>query len=165
MKFPWLAMSIIGWVIVLAYSLVPTSNWYELESVEMTADYAMTKDGILSRVINVDRTIHKPFKGWYRVEEQVLLNEKWLAVIACENVFPVQYRPDAELPPEITVDWWTWGDCSVLPAVSFVKPAEESYRLCTWVEIEIVPLLSFLRKRIEPVCTNAYQGRSVPDRV
>lgn len=166
MRLPWVAISVVGWVIVALYSSVPTSYWYELNSVTMTDRYVEPEDerarSTLDRIIEVDRSINHAFQGWYRVEEHLQIGERWLAVAACENTSAVQYRLDSELPPDITVGWWAWGDCDVLPRVAVRNEAQRAYRMCTWVEIEIIPFVSFFRKSITPVCTEAYEGRTIP---
>lgn len=165
MKLPWVAITVVGWAIVAIYSAVPTSHWYELRSVEMTDRFVEPETGPvtgLDRIIEVDRSINAAFQGWYRVEEHLLVNDRWLAVAACENTSAVQYRLDSELPPEITVGWWAWGDCNVLPRVAVRNEAERIYRMCTWVEIEILPFISFFRKSIDPICTEQYRGRNIP---
>lgn len=160
MKLPWLPLSLIGWAIVVGFSYIPTTYWYELKFVNVTNSYSMTEEGYLTRVLEVERSINNSFRGWYHVEEQVQLDDGWFSLTVCNNERVVPYRKDAGLPDPVTVEWWAYGHCDTLPKP--LKFKEQTFRLCTWVSIEIFPFISPLRKSTEPVCSQPYKNRAIP---
>lgn len=163
MKLPWLMISILGWIFLFWYSSIPAETWYDLRSVSVTDIYEDPEDPS-SRKLIVSRSINRPFRGWYEVEEQLHVTEDtWLTTASCKNKSPVNYRSDAALPEHLTVGWWTWGECESYPRVFIDNPDSKTYRLCTWVSIEVIPDFQFLRKTLGPVCSNTYKGRALPN--
>jgi len=156
----WFKFGLVLWAAIFAFSAIPTERYIYIESVEITNWY-QTTDEPQNRILLVNRSIYRNFKGGYRVEEQrkIAFNE-WLTVKACENVKPIQYRTDKSLPNPLLVSWWAFGRCDVLP--SFPPENSAILRLCTWHYVAPIPFLPFILKASKPVCSNEYQGRLLP---
>lgn len=122
----WLV--VFGWLIFLPVTaLWPASFWYSLDSIIVTDE---TVNG--ERIIDIDRTIQRPFSGRWRVEEQILLaNGRYAAVQVCFGIS--RYRPDKSPPDPATLAWWKGPRCRYNGGFDSLPAG--TYRLCTWVTI------------------------------
>lgn len=119
----------IGWVIICALITWPASWWYSLDSVLVTDQYTPTG----RRVIEIDRTIRRPFTGEWTVEEQIKLSNGLYATIQeCHGT--ARYRPDKGPIEPATLAWWKGNDCTYTGGVDRLIPG--SYRICTFVKIK-----------------------------
>lgn len=103
----------LGWAgltLDTAVSFAPRAtleNFFEVHSIE--AERVGN-----TAVLRVDREIHAPINMAYTVRVMAVENGKYQQVCkASSNSF--LYMPQAELPDQITLDWWTDGECPELP--------------------------------------------------
>jgi len=74
---------------------------------------AAARDGDTAR-IDYSRTIHRAAEMTYSV--RVMTRDDAGAHQVCAmSLGPILYSPDAQLPPEIDLAWWTNGECPALP--------------------------------------------------
>ena len=112
---------------LLAAHLWPASYWLEVRKVIVGPARAGEPVPMI-----VDREISRPFLGAWTVTVR-----KWSEdgpVIYCTATGTSQYNTAADLPRDLTLDWWTNGKC---PALSAGKYAIDT----TW---RIEPMLPFL---------------------
>ena len=105
------------------WAVASPSYWFEVRSV-FIPDAA--RGNFIPMV--VDREIHLPFTGEYRVEARNIIGN----TIECEAHGKVDYRPDAELPEPLVLSWWAYSDtrCHDLPNGTYsVKTTWEVERL------------------------------------
>lgn len=114
-------------LIVPAYLFWPASYWYELEQVRVTDSYTALSE----RIVDVDRSIHRPFYGQWRVEEQLRTPKGWVTIQICEG--DAEYRPDKALPEPVTLNWWKGDNCRFEAPFTELKRGE--YRLLTTVDV------------------------------
>lgn len=97
----------------IAYLAYPPAAWIlEINSVHV--DNAVAG---VPPMMEVDRVIHQNFEG------------EWTATVMkkgtrgfytyCTATGANDYRPDAELPDNLNLDWWTWPTTCVLPAGTY----------------------------------------------
>lgn len=104
----------LAWLLFLAISYVwPTSYWIEVTSVRVL-------DGRVGEPIRmlVDRRIHREFHGTWlaHVRVQRLDGDE----LFCPSSGSIYYKRSSQLPPEVTLEWWTEGRCKTLPAGRYV---------------------------------------------
>lgn len=75
-------------------------------------------------IMDVDRTIHRPFAGSWAVEVRTFPERS----VYCTGAGDVIYRPEAELPKPVTLEWWTLSQRCKGP----VLPADEYIIVTTW---------------------------------
>lgn len=117
-----------GWLVAIPIVIFwPASWWYSLDAVVVTDQYTATGQ----RIIDIDRTIRRPFLGNWTVEEQIKLsNGLYATVQECHGV--ARYRTDKAPPEPITLDWWKGTACTYTSGSSLIPGV---YRLCTFVKI------------------------------
>jgi hypothetical protein len=134
----WWRLIALGWgcllVFVMAYpvfaALAPASNWMEVRRIHV-ADASLNE----WPKMDVDRTIRKPFSGEWTVRLDVHTGEGF--TFYCEARGQTHYKPEAVLPPDLDLEWWTLGEfvrnyhartqipCAILPG---------TYRIITeWI--------------------------------
>lgn len=140
----------VGWlVIILLLPLVPASLWYSLNSIEITDQY----DENGHRIIQVDREIHRDFKGFWEVEEQILVDaEKGLYTTVRVCYGEANYKADKSLPDPTTQEWWRYGEDNCAWLTPIHEKVKGQYRDCTFVRIKTK---FFGEKRVE-TCSNRY---------
>lgn len=84
----------------------PASRWLEVRSVQI--DNAAEGEEV---TMTVDRQIHSDFIGEWVVSVR---NVDYGVVCTATGVS--SYRKGAKFPNPLTLDWWTNGECSDLPA-------------------------------------------------
>lgn len=88
----------------------PTSEYFEVHQV-VVPDFIEGEDP----VITYDRTIRKPFRGYFSAEVQ--RNGTLSAVHGCTGSSWVNYSPEKKLPPGgLTLSWFLWkepGECQL----------------------------------------------------
>jgi hypothetical protein len=87
------------------YFLPPASWWLTVGRVT-----AFDAPAGASVVMEVDRTIRRPFTAEWRVLVRRYTGAGWEVV--CTANGGGDYRPDAVLPSPLTLNWWTNGQCS-----------------------------------------------------
>lgn len=104
-------LAMLAFAAYLVVSYWPASWWYSVRSV-VVFDSVVGADVLMQ----VDRTIHRPFVGEWSVlvRRQTPDGEGW--EIVCVAHGRSNYRPDARLPDPLTLDWWTAGQCPRPPA-------------------------------------------------
>lgn len=118
-----------AWLLVIpAMFILPGSNWYELRSVVVTESYTATGQ----RIIDVDRSVIRNFRGAWRVEEQLKSFGKYTTMEICRG--DAYYRTDKSPPNPVTLDWWKGKDCR--RDVEFDALPSGTYRICTFVTIK-----------------------------
>lgn len=106
----------------------PASWWYSLDSVLVTDEYIATG----ARIIEVDRTIRRPFVGRWTVEEQLKRQDGlYTTVQECRGY--ARYSPDKAPPDPATTAWWKGNQCSFVGGFDSLPAG--MYRLCTFVTI------------------------------
>lgn len=134
----WWRLIALGWgclfMFVLAYpvfaALTPASNWMEVKRIHVSDAQIGTWPKM-----EVERTIRKQFSGDWTVRLDVKTGEGF--TFYCESRGQTRYLPDAELPPDLDLEWWSLGEfvrnhyakthipCVILPG---------TYRLITeWI--------------------------------
>jgi len=100
-----------GWWAV--HVLPPASYWF---SVRQVAIFDAPVGAAV--VMEVDRTIARPFTAEWRILVRRLDGDQWEVVCAARG--GGDYRPDAKLPSPLTLDWWTEGQCGQPPEGSIM---------------------------------------------
>lgn len=125
----------VNWGAVLMLALIagaiwwPAAWWYSLDSVLVTDEYTPTG----RRIIEVDRTIRRPFLGHWTVEEQIKLSDgRYATIQECHGI--ARYRPDKGPPEPIVPAWWKGNECTFTGGVDRLIPG--LYRICTFVVIK-----------------------------
>ena len=95
------------WMMFIGFTLWPTSFWLEVKNIKVH-DVKVGEPIIME----VDRTIHRPFYADWNVTVRKEEGEGY--VINCLNRAATDYRIDAKLPNPVTLDWWSNGACSDL---------------------------------------------------
>lgn len=93
---------IIGW---LFGTILPGSYW-------MRASVSVPTQEPGDVRLYVERQIHRQFFGQYYVRVWRESAVGWFVV--CDGHGGGQYRSGAELPPHVTLSWWTSGRCAHL---------------------------------------------------
>lgn len=94
----------------IASFLAPAEWWLDVRSVTI----ANTTPGIQPTMV-VDRSINQPFTGTYTVDVEKKMKSGRYAVV-CSAHSTTNYRPDAELPDDMRLNWWTWPvTCAIEP--------------------------------------------------
>ena len=104
----------LGWLAFLAIAFFwPASYWFEVDSVRVLD--SKTDEPI--RML-VDRRIHREFHGnWSaQVRVQRLDGDQ----VVCPASGAQYYKRSSVLPTDVTLEWWTDGDCKTLPAGRYV---------------------------------------------
>lgn len=104
----WFGLVVVAWVGLFGLVYTPASFWFDVRYVRVNDSVA----GI-PPVMEVDRAIHRDFRA------------DWTATVMRKgaggfSTFCVarggsDYRPDASLPDDLDLDWWTWPTKCVLP--------------------------------------------------
>jgi hypothetical protein len=103
--FAGMAALVIGWAGV---HLWPGSWWLTVRHV-----LAFDAPAGAEVLMDVDRTIHRPFQGDWRVLVRRMRGDGW--EIVCTAGGSGDYRTDAVLPDPQTLRWWTDGQCPYPP--------------------------------------------------
>lgn len=103
-------MAAIGWA---AFAFVsqswPASWWLDVRSVQVNDSKVGHKV-----TMKVDRTIKRNFQAVWNVSVRKV--EDGSDSVFCTASSMSEYRPGAELPKSLTLDWWADGRCDALPA-------------------------------------------------
>lgn len=84
----------------------PASRWLEVRSIQI--DNATAGEEV---TMTVDRQIHSDFIGEWVVSVRNLDDG-----VVCTATGVSNYRKGAKSPTPLTLDWWTNGECAILPA-------------------------------------------------
>lgn len=106
MKLNWGVLTGLLWLVggawVLTINLAPAGFWFSVDRIEIADAIAGQ-----SPLMQVDRTIHRPFRGQWIVEvERQTRSGQFFVVCAARG--ESSYRTDATLPDPLALDWWTW---------------------------------------------------------
>lgn len=93
---------------LLVEGLRAPQYWLLVQSVEVDETPAQA-----SPVMRVDRQIIRPFLANWHVIVRQQEPSGW--VVKCTAMGGGNYRVDAALPENLTLDWWTDGQCPTLP--------------------------------------------------
>lgn len=127
-----LPSSILGAVVAVAiafsfFYLMPVSYWFDVRSVNISNSIA----GVSPRMA-VDRTINRPFRADWRITVLKQIDSGWTSV--CTAPGSNDYGPDARLPPDLDLDWWTFPtECNLVPG---------TYTVRTLWEVKVLGFLS-----------------------
>lgn len=94
-------------LLLLLPGAVPARWWLEVPRIEVP-DVARGEPVLMS----VERTINRPFVADWDVLVRRQVEGGWRIVCAAHG--GGDYRPDAVLPPNLTLGWWTDGACQTL---------------------------------------------------
>lgn len=110
----WVFMLSAAWLSVYASLHVwPATQWLEVASVEVAPATPWE-----SVPMAVGRRVKRPFYGVWTVSISRFGEHGWVAF--CNASGARQYRVDAKLPQQLTLEWWTEGACPVLPEGRYV---------------------------------------------
>ena len=65
-------------------------------------------------VLQVQREVLRPVHMEFTVRVMSRGRQGWVEFCSMSSGV-ILYMPDTELPDPVTLDWWTWGECPVLP--------------------------------------------------
>lgn len=103
------ALLVLAWMGIAALPL--SSFWFKPELVVVQDAPVKT-----SPKMGFTREIKRPVLMRY----SVIVRDVHLAVV-CESPSPlIEYKPDATLPEDLDLDWWTDGDCPTLPTGTYI---------------------------------------------
>lgn len=112
---------------LVAAQLAPAQWWLDVRSVVV----ANAKAGE-QPTMNVDRSIYQRFPGTYTVDvEKRMPSGRYSVVCSVRN--STNYRPDAELPDPLLLDWWTW------PAICKLGPGRHRVETTWRIEAPLFP--------------------------
>lgn len=128
------------WGLFLIAWLWPANWWLEVRRMHVN-------DGLAGQPITmeVERKIIRPFFGEWSAIVRKRQGAGW--VVVCPSVGSTDYRADATLPHDLTLEWWTAGTCPALVAGSYVLTT-------TWA---IYP--EFMPKKVLKVVSNEFTIR------
>lgn len=109
----WSQVLILLWGAFFISWAIPASFWLDVGQIKVYD----SKAGEPIRM-EVSREIHRPFSGEWSVLVRKKRGEHWIVV--CPGYGMVNYRPDAELPDPLTLEWWTDGACPALAAGTYL---------------------------------------------
>lgn len=95
-------------LLFLPLLLWPTSYWIEVRDIVVRSNSVGQP---LSMV--VDRTVNRPFLGIWQVTIRQWDGAGWLTW--CNASGSSNYRPDARYPVNLSLQWWTDGQCHPIP--------------------------------------------------
>ena len=121
-------------------NLWPASSWLEVDRVSIGNTLAGQPVPIIAT-----RSINRPFSGDWRVTVRRWEYNGW--VVYCNASGSNNYKTEAILPANLTLAWWTDGQCPVLPEGRYV--ANTSWR--------IQPNLPFLPAKYVAVDSNIFE--------
>lgn len=109
-------------------TITPVGEWLQIEAIEV----ADSIDGACPKMM-VQRSIHKPFEGKWRVEAEKKVGGLYVfrRIAIGEN----SYTPDAKLPANLDLGWWTLdGFCKEINGGYRVALDKGVYRInTTWI--------------------------------
>lgn len=100
--------AIAAFLLWMAARLVPVWPWFEPRTL-LVADSSAGEPV----TIGYQRTIRRETLVGYTA---VVRRMPGLEIVCEATAQPFLYRPGAELPHPVTLEWWTGGDCGDLPA-------------------------------------------------
>lgn len=105
-----------GWsLFAIVTQLWPASWWLEVRSVQI--QNSNVGEAI---VMDVDRSINRPFFGVWRTQTRGVNPDGTLTPVVCTASFDTDYKTESSLPGIVTLDWWTGGKCAWLPAGRYI---------------------------------------------
>lgn len=128
------------WGLFLIAWLWPASWWLDVWRIHVS-------DGMAGQTITmeVDRQIVRPFFGKWSAIVRKRQGAGW--VVVCPSDGSADYRTDAVLPEDLTLEWWTAGACPALVAGTYILTT-------TW---EIYP--EFMPRKILKIVSNEFTIR------
>jgi hypothetical protein len=109
--------------------LWPVERWYDLRKVAI-ADAAIGD----TVTILIERVVNHQFTGRYNV----VLLDVTTGQVVCEGGDETVYSPARQLPPTITLDWWTDG--AEPPCQEAIQPGTFQLETCVQV-MHSIPLI------------------------
>ena len=100
--WPWLIT-----LLILPMQLWPASYWLDVKTVHIKSAKFDTPLLML-----VDRTVSRPFLGQWHATIRQWDGDGW--VTWCNADGKSNYRPEARLPANLSLKWWTDGQCHPL---------------------------------------------------
>ena len=95
-------------LLLLPIQLWPPSFWLDIHSVVVSS----VKVGNPVTMV-VEREIKRPFRGAWNVTVRQWDGSGW--VTYCNANGASNYRPDARFPKDLSLQWWTDGQCHPVP--------------------------------------------------
>lgn len=90
---------------MLAVSFWPASWWFSVDSVQIS----QAKSG-QPIAMEVNRSIRRDFVATWAASVRSVSGQ-----VVCSGSGTSNYRHGANLPPDLTLKWWTGGACDTLP--------------------------------------------------
>lgn len=119
--WPWLVT-----LLVLPLQLWPAAYWFDVRAVHIASATVGEPLPML-----VDRDVKRPFRGQWHATIRQWDGVGW--VTWCNAEGKSNYRPEAKLPRNLALQWWTDGHCHPLPVGRYKVTT-------TWTIID-VPLM------------------------
>ncbi len=101
--WPWAFM-----LLVLPPLMWPVTFWFDVNSVSVASAPAGS-----SLHMTVDREIKRPFRGSWQTTIRQWDGSGW--VTRCNAQGASNYRPDSKYPRDLSLQWWTDGQCHPIP--------------------------------------------------
>lgn len=129
----WSAFIVFGWLVLLGVAQFhqPAENWLEVGSVFVHD----TVEGVPPKM-EVERTIHQPFRGTWLVEVNRKQGSGFYAFCTASGMN--NYEPADTLPVPMDLNFWTWPtECRLPPGeyqidtVWTIRPADYGPREIT----------------------------------
>ncbi|PIE10058.1 MAG: hypothetical protein CSA72_10620 [Rhodobacterales bacterium] len=107
------ALVIAAFLLLMLPGIVPAQLWLEVRSVTVP-----TAQAGAPVALSVNRSIRRHFHADWDVLVRRRSPMGWL--IVCTAHGGGDYRPDAVLPENLTLDWWTEGACPTLARGTYI---------------------------------------------
>ena len=139
-SWPVFAVMAVWLAFYVAANLWPASSWLAVERVSIGNTLAGQPVPMVAT-----RQINRPFSGDWRVTVRRWEYSGW--VVYCNASGSNNYKTEAILPANLTLGWWTDGQCALLP--------EGRYTVNTSWHIQ--PNLPFLPAKYVAVDSNIFE--------
>ncbi len=113
-EWAWIVALLWGSILLIGLggNIIPTSTWLDVRSITVSDTTVGT-----APTLEVDRRIGLPFVASWLVEVERHGRQGYF--LECSAEGRSAYRPNAELPDPLTLDWWTAPTICNLPAGTY----------------------------------------------
>lgn len=128
--WPWLFT-----LLLIPGHLWPTSYWLEIRSLAIQSAYFGQP-----LPMQIERTISHNFRGTWNATIRQWDGNGW--VTWCNAQGRSNYRPEAKFPKDLSLKWWTDGQCYPLPAGRYKVSTSWLIETPTWMPDKVVTMES-----------------------